>query len=199
MFVLSEPGTWRRWFLLTVAVIVCLLPRDNPLRDLTNRIRAHIDGLIPIAAAPAQRQQGQAAQNRGDGNAGGNEGRARPAAGPGVAHPSPEQAAARIIRQNQRQNHGIVRDTIFRVERAMALFLASLVPGVGERHVRAREEARREAERTENERLAVENARAAEEAAKNESNASADGPEQRQEMLGEPSTSTSGQHTDTPI
>ena len=82
----------------------------------------------------------------------------------------------------------MVRDTIFRVERAMALFLASLVPGVGERHVRAREEARREAERIENERLA------AEEKAKDESKAVADGTDQGQEMQGEPSTSNRDDH-----
>lgn len=189
MFVLSEPGTWRRWFLLAVAVIICVLPRENPLRDLANRIRAHIDGLIPIAAAPGQRQQVQPAQNGA--NAAGNQGQARPAA---TQLPTPEQAAARIIRQNQeRQNHGIVRDTIFRVERAMALFLASLVPGVGERHVRAREEARREAERIENERLAAENARAAEENA-NESKTTPEGAGQSQETHGELSTSNGGEN-----
>jgi hypothetical protein len=196
MFVLSEPGTWRRWFLLAVAVIVCLLPRENPLRDLTNRIRAHIDGLVPIAAAPEQRQQGQAAQNGAQ--AADNDGQARPAAGVATQRPSPEQAAARIIRQNQeRQNHGIVRDTIFRVERAMALFLASLVPGVGERHVRAREEARREAERIENERLAAENARVAEESAKNESQATPVSSPQRGETHGESSTANSGEEVAT--
>ena len=190
MFVLSEPGTWRRWFLLAVAVIVCLLPRENPLRDLANRIRAHIDGLIPIVAAPEQRQRGQEAQDGG--HAAGNDGQVRPVSA--AQQPSPEQAAARIIRQNQeRRNHGIVRDTIFRVERAMALFLASLVPGVGERHVRAREEARREAERVENERLAAENARAAGEVAKTEGKATPDGTEQRQETQGEPGTSSSGE------
>jgi hypothetical protein len=196
MFVLSEPGTWRRWFLLAVAVIVCLLPRENPLRDLTNRIRAHIDGLVPIAAAPEQRQQGQAAQNGAQ--AADNDGQARPAAGVATQRPSPEQAAARIIRQNQeRQNHGIVRDTIFRVERAMALFLASLVPGVGERHVRAREEARREAERIENERLAAENARVTEESAKNESQGTPVSSPQVDETHGEPSTANSGEEVAT--
>jgi len=195
-FVLSEPGTWRRWFLLAVAVIVCLLPRENPLRDLTNRIRAHIDGLVPVAAAPEQRQQGQTAQNGAQ--AADNGGQARPAAGVAAQRPSPEQAAARIIRQNQeRQNHGIVRDTIFRVERAMALFLASLVPGVGERHVRAREEARREAERIENERLAAENARVAEESAKNESQGTPVSSPQVDETHGESSTANSGEEVAT--
>ena len=190
MFVLSEPGTWRRWFLLAVAVIVCLLPRENPLRDLANRVRAHIDGLIPIAAAPDRRQQGQGPRN--EGQAAVNEGQARLATGPAAQQPSPRHAAARIIRQNQeRQNHGILRDTIFRVERATALFLASLVPGVGERHVRAREEARQEAERIENERLAAENARTVEENARNEKKVAADSTEQRQEMEGEPGTSSS--------
>jgi hypothetical protein len=196
MFVLSEPGTWRRWFLLAMAVIVCLLPRENPLRELTNRIRAHIDGLVPIAAAPEQRQQGQAAQNRAQ--AADNDGQARPAAGVPAQQPFPEQAAARIIRQNQeRRNHGIVRDTIFRVERAMALFLASLVPGVGERHVRAREEARREAERIENERLAAENARVAEESAKNESQGTPVSSSQVDKTHGESSTANSGEEVAT--
>lgn len=43
-----------------------------------------------------------------------------------------------------------------RVERGFALFVASLIPGVGERHVRAREEARREVERVERERVEAE-------------------------------------------
>jgi hypothetical protein len=97
----------------------------------------------------------------------------------------------RLHANQERQNHGIVRDTIFRVERAMALFLASLVPGVGERHVRAREEARREAERIENERLAAENARVAEESAKNESSPQVD------ETHGESSTANSGEEVAT--
>ena len=190
MFVLSEPGTWRRWLLLTVAVIVCLLPRENPLRDLANRVRTHIDGLIPIAAAPDHRQQGQGPRN--EGQAAVNEGQPRPARGPAAQQPSPQHAAARIIRQNEeRRNHGILRDTIFRVERAMALFLASLVPGVGERHVRAREEARQEAERIENERLARENARTAEENAKKEKKGATDSTEQHQKMEGEARTSSS--------
>jgi len=60
---------------------------------------------------------------------------------------TPEEAAARLVRQHQDRNPNIIRDTLYRVEQAAALFLASLIPGVGERHVRAREEARREAQR----------------------------------------------------
>lgn len=165
MFVLSEPGTWRRWILLAVAVIVCLLPRENPLRDLTNRVRAHIEGLVPIAAAPGQEQQGQQA----GGAQGANVVAARPAMAATVQQPGPGNAAATIMQQEQNQrnnNNGFVRETILRFERAVALFLASLVPGVGERHVRAREEARQETGRLENERIAAENARIAEEAAR---------------------------------
>ena len=46
------------------------------------------------------------------------------------------------------------------VEQAVALFLASLIPGVGERHVAAREEARRQEER---ERVEAQRAREEEE------------------------------------
>ena len=38
----------------------------------------------------------------------------------------------------------MLRDVFYRVEQAAALFLASLIPGVGERHVAAREEVRRQ-------------------------------------------------------
>jgi hemolysin activation/secretion protein len=63
---------------------------------------------------------------------------------------TPEEAAARIIAGRQNNQDGqprFWRDALYRVEQSIALFLASLIPGVGERHVRAREEQRREEER----------------------------------------------------
>lgn len=150
-YVLSEPNTWRRYLLLTLALLVCLLPRHNPLNHFTAAVRRHIDNLIgpphpqrPAAAAAAL--GAPAAQPAPIAN---------PAAGPrptpirGAAVPTPEQAAARILndRAQQRQqrdaNPNVLRDIFYRVEQAVALFLASLIPGVGERHVAAREEQRR--------------------------------------------------------
>jgi len=58
--------------------------------------------------------------------------------------PTPEETARRLLAQHQdRRNANPVFDVLYRIEQGIALFLASLIPGVGERHVRAREEARR--------------------------------------------------------
>lgn len=73
---------------------------------------------------------------------------------------TPQEAAARLAREQRERNPQFWRDTFYRIEQSTALFLASLIPGVGERHVRAREEARREEQRIEEERR-----RAAEETA----------------------------------
>jgi Sec-independent protein translocase protein TatA len=73
---------------------------------------------------------------------------------------TPEQAAQRVVREHQERHPNILRDIFYRIEQAVALFLASLIPGVGERHVAAREEARREVERV---RLEAERAREEEE------------------------------------
>jgi hypothetical protein len=53
----------------------------------------------------------------------------------------------------------MLRDMFYRLEQAVALFLASLIPGVGERHVAAREEQRRLALQAEVERLNAERER----------------------------------------
>lgn len=52
--------------------------------------------------------------------------------------PDPAEAAARILAQ-RRQNPGWVFTQLRRAEHATVLFLASLIPGVGERHIAARE------------------------------------------------------------
>ncbi|KXL42996.1 hypothetical protein M433DRAFT_156302 [Acidomyces richmondensis BFW] len=60
--------------------------------------------------------------------------------------PTPEQVAQRLIdERNARQNARLqqLRETVRPVERAVALFFASLWPGVGEAHVRAREQEER--------------------------------------------------------
>jgi len=49
------------------------------------------------------------------------------------------EVAARLIEQHRQANAGWLITQVRRAEHSMLLFLASLVPGVGERHVRARE------------------------------------------------------------
>jgi hypothetical protein len=154
MFVFSEPGSWKRWVMIAVAAIVCLQPRDSPLTRAVAAARRHLDNLIgpPARPQPAPAGAGAGQTPPETGAAGANA--PRPANVRGAVQMTPEEAAARLLReQNARQQPPrFWRDTFYRVEQSTALFLASLVPGVGERHVRAREEARREAQRLEEER-----------------------------------------------
>lgn len=149
-FFISEPNTWRRYFLLAVATFICMLPRENFLQRGMAQVRRHIDTLIGPPAAPRNGAAVPAQANAGDIAAPGD---TQPA-----VNPTPAENAARLLREHEARNPNVVRDVLFRVERAAAMFLASLVPGVGERHVRAREDQRREAERLENERRAREEA-----------------------------------------
>ena len=61
--------------------------------------------------------------------------------------PTPEEVAQRLINENGDQNRGWLREQIRPVERAVALFVASLWPGIGEAHVRAQRELREQEER----------------------------------------------------
>ncbi|ETN46310.1 uncharacterized protein HMPREF1541_00494 [Cyphellophora europaea CBS 101466] len=169
MFVLSDPGTWRRYLLLALALLVCLLPRQNPLNQLMGAARRHIDNLIgppapqPRPAAQAVPQAGNptapAVANSNDAASAS----AHAPAVPGAVNITPEEAARRILdqraeheRREREANPNVLRDVFYRVEQAVALFLASLIPGVGERHVAAREEQRRERLRAEMERANAE-------------------------------------------
>ncbi|KPI38782.1 uncharacterized protein AB675_5805 [Cyphellophora attinorum] len=159
-WVLSEPGTWRRWSLLGLAVLISLLPTDNPINTVLRVARRHFDALVgppqpqPRPIATAQLPNGTAPNATGQ-------------PPQGTVNITPEEAAARIIRernaaQRQRQaNPNVMRDLLYRIEQALALFLASLVPGVGERHVAAREEQRRLEMQAEMERINAARAREA--------------------------------------
>ena len=67
--------------------------------------------------------------------------------------PTPQEAAARLLQERDRRNRGAVRERFRNFERALALFVGSLVPGFGERHIAARDaaEAVRQAEARERE------------------------------------------------
>jgi len=151
VFVLSESGTWRRIFMLGSAIIFCLLPRQNPFTDAFQAARRHFDNLIgppnipdrppeqprqaPEQARNAQGQdQGQNAQH------GSSPGRSRQQQPP---MPTPEEAARRLLAQQNRRNPNPILNWLYRIEQGLVLFFASLIPGLGERHVQAREQARR--------------------------------------------------------
>lgn len=57
--------------------------------------------------------------------------------------PAPEAVARRLLEERRERDEGWLRGVVRPVERAVALFLGSLWPGVGEAAVRAREEEER--------------------------------------------------------
>jgi hypothetical protein len=159
IFMFTEPGSWFRWICLLVAVLMSAIPSTAGFRGLAARLQAQIDGLVPpppqLAGVPVRQQvEGQGA----DGGALANG--ADASTGPGrQGEPDPAATAAQLVQEHRHRHPNMLRDTLERVERALGLFVASLIPGVGERHVRVREEARRERERVEMERIADEEAR----------------------------------------
>jgi hypothetical protein len=170
IFMFTESGTWFRWICLFTAVFVAAMPSTTVFRGFTGRLQAQIDGLFPPPVAPAppvrQHDEGHGQERRAAPNTGARR----------QGEPDPAATAARLVQEHRQRHPNVLRDTFERVERALGLFIASLIPGVGERHVRAREEARREIERVERGRVAAEEeqARKAEEEQKAKENQGAE-------------------------
>ena len=150
---------WRRTMLLGLIACLVFIAQTGIFRPVVQGIwdpvRRHAENLVPLAANERPRAGIDGAGNHGDGRG----------IRPGNREPSPQAAAERLLRERERQDLSFVRQSFRRVERAIALFVASLVPGVGERHIAAREaaEAARQAEvqeREERARKQEQNARA---------------------------------------
>lgn len=133
---------WRRTVLLGLVASLVFLAQTGIFRpviqSIWDPIRRHAEGLVPLAG-----NDGPAV---GAGEAGGNVD--TPGTQAAIRDPTPQEAAERLLQERERQDVNFMRQTIRRIERAIALFVASLVPGVGERHIAARvaAEAARQAE-----------------------------------------------------
>ena len=150
-FVTSGAG-WYRTTLLGLCAFLVFIAQTGILRPLQQAIwdplRRHVEALVPLAVNNGNADaNGAPAPLNGQGDA--------------AAQPDPRQMADRLL-QNQNGEGGLVRRNVRRIERATALFIASLVPGVGERHIAARDAA--EAARQAMEREREEQARREEEA-----------------------------------
>ncbi|KAL8664058.1 MAG: hypothetical protein Q9202_003350 [Teloschistes flavicans] len=133
VYFFTAGGGSRRAILLGIAAFVVFIANTGALRPLLrglwDPVRRHVEGLIPLAA-PGVQDQGQRPENQRQ-QAANTENATEAAAG----DPSSDGDQPNALVQNPRDhNASLVR----RVERAIALFLASLVPGVGERHIAAR-------------------------------------------------------------
>ncbi|RMZ73081.1 ubiquitin family [Pyrenophora seminiperda CCB06] len=118
-------GLYRPIMLGIVAGIV-YLAQVGMFHDQFNLLRHHFEALLPVGAmAERAAQPNNQAHTQHRGNL------------------SPEEAARRILQQRRDQRFGWLRESMRSVERAFALFIASLFPGVGERMVHAQEERER--------------------------------------------------------
>lgn len=124
IYMISSSGTWARVFLVAGAVLIALLSDTEIPRQiqemLITPIQRHLEGLAHLGGAADQATQGAGGQNAATAPAGGN---------------APDTIQGELW--------SIVR----RMERAIVLLLASLIPGIGERQVEARNAAEAEAER----------------------------------------------------
>lgn len=151
-FFTSGNSSWSRLFLMSGLAIVVFLVNTGVLTGVFNGIveqfwgpiRRHLENLIPLAgpdAALVPAANAAVVPQNG-------------AAGARAQRPLPNgqldesQVAARILElQRERQAQpGWLITQIRRAEHAALLFVASLIPGVGERHIAARDNAAREAE-----------------------------------------------------
>lgn len=131
VYFFTSGAGWYRTMLLCICAFLVFIAQTGILRPLQQAIwdplRRHVEALVPLAGNNI--------------NAGTNGGPAQPnGQGAAAPQPDPRQMADRLL-QNQNGEGGFVRRNVRRFERATALFIASLVPGVGERHIAARDAA----------------------------------------------------------
>lgn len=136
-FLASGRGYWRLLLIGGAGLIIYALNTGwfgQNMEGAWNALRRHFDALIN---APQQEPMAVAA-GEGHGNGEG------PA---GDREPNPQAAARRLVEQQQGRNRAWVQNRARQFERTIALFVASLWPGVGENVIQAQERARQEEQR----------------------------------------------------
>ncbi|KAL8686055.1 MAG: hypothetical protein Q9218_007378, partial [Villophora microphyllina] len=126
VYFFTAGGGSRRAILLGIAAFVVFIANTGALRPLLrglwDPVRRHVEGLVPLAAAPGAQNQNQ---NQRPENRRQQAGNANQPTAAETAALNDEANALLIRNQNNHQNPSLLR----RAERAVALFLASLVPG----------------------------------------------------------------------
>lgn len=154
-------GGYRRALLLGFCAFVVFIVQTGIFRPFIQQawepLRRHIENLLPLANNNDLGQIPQAAPNLHNNNDSNPDNHQDLATNWML---TPQQAADRMLRGRQNRADSLTRQYIRRAERAIALFIASLVPGFGERHIAAREaaeaaslEEERARQRAEEERL----------------------------------------------
>ena len=152
-FLLGSSMGYTRPMILAGICMVFWAIRMGALGAQGEAVRRWWEGVVGVPG----RGEGQQGQQQGQGNQGqaqagnnvnnGSQAPQQPAQANGrQPMPTPEQVAQRLLNEDaarREQRRGWLREQIRPVERAVALFVASLWPGVGEAHVRAQEQEQR--------------------------------------------------------
>ena len=137
VYFFTAGGGWRRAAVLFCSALLVIVLQSGFLRPFYQAawgpLRRHLEGLVPLAdngrrdIGNFQGAVGPDGRNQAQAVAGGDR--------------DVRQAAERLLRERERRDLGVVRRYLRNFERAIAIFFASLVPGIGERHIAARDTA----------------------------------------------------------
>lgn len=147
----SPTASWLRWITVLSIALILFFVNTGALNPLAEQIwvllRRHLENLIPLAVDARDGQQ----QRPGGGVNGANP--------RGPRDPGPADTAARLVQQRRQDNANWLLNQARRLERAGILFIASLAPGLAERHIAQVEaEARAERQRLQEAEAAAANA-----------------------------------------
>ncbi|KAI0376552.1 hypothetical protein F5Y04DRAFT_209918 [Hypomontagnella monticulosa] len=174
IWLFSSPySSWSRWVIVICAAITVFLAHAGFLNPVVEQFwvpfRRRLENLFPVGHGP--HRDGQAAVR--DGNARGGNGDLAAEPEHRERELDPADTAARLVQQRRNANANWLMNQARRLERAGILFLASIAPGVAERHI-AQVEAEAAAERRRREEAAAAAAAATAEAEQSEQQANAE-------------------------
>ncbi|KAF2756803.1 hypothetical protein EJ05DRAFT_44202 [Pseudovirgaria hyperparasitica] len=116
LYMFSGGSGWRRPLMMIGAALTIYLFQLGVFNAPVDMLRRHFENLLPLPEE--RRREEQIRRNAGL---------------------TPEQVAERLVQNHNNENVSWMRDQLRIVERALALFVASLWPGLGERMVATRE------------------------------------------------------------
>ena len=151
IFLFGGSMGWRRQLFFVAMSLLFYTLRLGLLGDRWARVREYLEGLLPtVDGVGRQRRRGRRARtsNRRGSTRSSRQEEVVPHGGNTTRpDPTPEDRARSLLRQRQERLWDTVTDQFRNVERILALFVATLWPGVGERHIAARRDAEAEVNR----------------------------------------------------
>ena len=141
---------WRRQLMFVALSILFYAARLGLFGDRWARLRQHLEGLLPteegIGRNRRRERRPRTGNRRGSTRSSGREEVTSQGSTSNRPTPTPEDRARLLVRQRQEWLWDTITDQLRSLERVLALFVATLWPGVGERHIAARRDAEAEVE-----------------------------------------------------